>query len=200
MFYRPTLDKHGLPHDPFKAIVSPRPIGWISTLDAQGHANLAPYSFFNGVSDQPPMIMYSTTGPKIGSDDQKDSLTNILETGEFCVSIVSAALADAMNVSSTHFPRGVDEFDRAGLAKAPGKVNKVPFVRDAPAAFECTLFKVIDLPGPARMVIGEVVGVHLDDAHLKNGIFDVTSYQPLARLGYQDYTTVSRVFALKRPE
>ena len=107
MFYRPEIDNHGLPHNPFKAIVAPRPVGWISTLDQDGNANLAPYSFFNGVQDIPPMVMYSTTGRKLGIDEEKDSLTNIRETGEFCVSIVSFDLQDAMNISSAHKPRGM---------------------------------------------------------------------------------------------
>ncbi|MBV1865096.1 MAG: flavin reductase family protein [Rhodobacteraceae bacterium] len=200
MFYRPTEDGHGLPHNPFKAIVSPRPIGWISSRDAAGNANLAPYSFFNGVGEAPPMVMFGAGNQKIGQNERKDSVANILETEEFCVNMVSSDLADAMNITSGHYPRDVDEFARAGLSKATGRVVDVPYVRDAPAVLECRLFKVIDLPGSSRMVIGEVVGIHINDAHLKDGILDVTSYRPLARLGYKDYTSVSEVFALERPE
>lgn len=200
MFYRPTEDGHGLPHNPFKAIVSPRPIGWISSRDAAGQSNLAPYSFFNAISDDPPMVMFGAGDKKIGQNERKDSLANILETEEFCVNIVSSELADAMNITSGHYPRDVDEFERAGLTKATGRIIDVPYVRAAPAVLECRLFKVIDLPGSSRMVIGEVVGIHINDAHLKDGILDVTSYRPLARLGYKDYASISEVFALERPE
>ncbi len=117
MFYRPGLDDHGLPHNPFKAIVSPRPIGWISTRDNTGRDNLAPYSFFNGINDDPPMIMFCTSGPKMELSEEKDSLVNIRDTGEFCVNFVSYALRNAMNISTGHYPRGDDEFTRAGLKK-----------------------------------------------------------------------------------
>ena len=200
MFYRPGQDAHGLPHNPFKAIVSPRPIGWISTRDAKGRANLAPYSFFNAVSEDPPMVMFGSGAQKIGLDEGKDSIANILETGEFCVNFVSMALADAMNITSGHYPHGEDEFAHAGLQKQQGEMVNVDFVQAAPAAFECRLFKVIDLPGTSRMVLGEVVGIHMDETFIKDGIFDVTQYQPLSRLGYQDYAKVEQLFPLARPE
>nr|WP_325251010.1 flavin reductase family protein [Amylibacter sp.] len=199
MFYRPGHEDHGLPHNPFKAIVAPRPIGWISTLGPDGSANLAPYSFFNGVADDPPMVMYSTTGAKIGRDETKDSLTNIRATGEFCVSIVSRALQDAMNLSSGHYAPGEDEYTLAGLTKGTPNVIKAPFVAEAPASLECKLFKEIELPGGAVMVLGEVVGVHIQDVHIIDGILDVTTYQPMARLGYRDYAAVSETFSLNRP-
>lgn len=200
MFYRPNIDQHGLPHNPFKAIVSPRPIGWISTLSKDGIANLAPYSFFNGIQDEPPMVMFSASGFKADTTALKDSLVNIRDTGEFCVNIVSDALKDAMNVTSEHYPHGTDEFEQAGLEKGAPKVIKAPFVAASPAAFECTLHSIIPLPGNGHMVLGEVVGVHIKDAHLKDGMLDVTSYVPLARLGYRDYTSVRDVFSLNRPE
>lgn len=199
MFYRPGQDDHGLPHNPFKTIVAPRPIGWISTVDETGQANLAPYSFFNGIQDEPPMVMYSTTGRKIGRDEEKDSLLNIRTTGEFCVSIVSSALQDAMNISSGHYAPNEDEFAAAGLAKGTSQVVKAPFVADAPVSMECKLFKEIELPGHAFMVIGEVVGIHIRDEHIKDGLLDITSYKPLARLGYRDYTAVTETFSLNRP-
>lgn len=198
MFYRPS-EGHGLPHNPFKAIVAPRPIGWISTVDEDGRANLAPYSFFNGVGDEPPMVMYSTTGPKVGRAEVKDSLTNIRATGEFCVSIVSSALRDAMNVSSGHYAPGDDEFEMAGLTKGASQVVAPPFVAEAPVGMECKLHQIVELPGDATVVFGEVVGIHIRDEHLKDGLLDVTSYQPLARLGYRDYTAVTEVFSLNRP-
>jgi flavin reductase (DIM6/NTAB) family NADH-FMN oxidoreductase RutF len=200
MFYRPEIDNHGLPHNPFKAIVAPRPVGWISTLDQDGNANLAPYSFFNGVQDIPPMVMYSTTGRKLGIDEEKDSLTNIRETGEFCVSIVSFDLQDAMNISSAHKPRGDDEYKHAGLTKGTPNVVNAPFVAEAPASLECRFFKEIELPGHAFVILGEVVGIHIQDQHIKDGLLDITSYKPLARLGYRDYSTVTETFSLNRPD
>lgn len=201
MYYRPNIDDHGLPHNPFKAIVSPRPIGWISTLDKDGRANLAPYSFFNALSDNPPMVMFSSTGGKPDQKYAKDSVANIRDTGEFVVNIVSFALKDQMNTTSAGLDAGVDEFQRAGLAKADCNEVQPPRVASSPASLECKLFKIIDLPGENNvMVIGQVVGVHLDDSVIVNGIFDVTRYNPLARLGYRDYTAVKEVFPLKRPE
>jgi flavin reductase (DIM6/NTAB) family NADH-FMN oxidoreductase RutF len=201
MFYRPGIDGHGLPYNPFKAIVSPRPIGWISSLDAQGRANLAPYSFFNALADRPPMVMYSSNGTKPGLAEGKDSLANIRETGEFVVNIVPYSLRDRMNVSSAHYPAGEDEFARAGLTPLPCRVVRPPRVGEAPASLECRVWKIVELPGEANvMVIGEVVGVHIDDAMLVDGRLDVTRYAPLARLGYRDYAAVREVFALDRPE
>jgi flavin reductase (DIM6/NTAB) family NADH-FMN oxidoreductase RutF len=201
MFYRPGLDPHGLPHNPFKALVAPRPIGWISTRDAEGSINLAPYSFFNAIADTPPMVMYSSTGRKIGLDEGKDTVANIRATGEFVVNIVSFALRDAMNASSGNYPAGEDEFARAGLTPAPCREVAPPRVAEAPASLECRAWKVIDLPGAANtLVIGEVVGVHLADAILVEGRVDVTLYQPMARLGYRDYAVVREVFALRRPD
>lgn len=198
MFYRPE-DGHGLPHNPFKAIIAPRPIGWISTVDKQGRANLAPYSFFNGVSDDPPMVMFSATGNKETRDDPKDSIANIRDTGQFVVNIVSEALKDAMNTSSGLYDRGDDEFQHAGLEKAEGQTVGVPFVKSAPAALECELWQEIDLPGTAVMIIGKVKGIHLNDAFLRDGIFDVSLFRPLARLGYRDYMVVDSLFTLNRP-
>ncbi|MCK4860863.1 MAG: flavin reductase family protein [Rhodobacteraceae bacterium] len=200
MFYRPNIDDHGLPHNPFKAIVSPRPIGWISTVDAQGRANLAPYSFFNAVTDNPPMVMFASTGAKPDQSYAKDSVANIRATGEFVVNIVSLELKDLMNSSSGALAAGSDEFEHAGITKADCNIVKAPRVAASPASLECKLFKIIDLPGENNvMVLGEVVGVHLDDTVIVNGIFDVTRYTPLARLGYKDYTSVTDVFALNRP-
>lgn len=201
MFYRPGIDPHGLSHNPFKAMVAPRPIGWISSLDAKGTANLAPYSYFNVIADNPPMVMISSTGAKPDRGDTKDTVANIRETGEFVCNIVSFALKDAMNQSSGDYPANVDEFEMAGLEKAPCEVVKAPRVAAAPGALECKLWKVIDLPAPGQlMVIGEVVGIHIDDAALKDGIFDVTSFQPVSRLGYLDYSYVSEVFQMNRPK
>ncbi|MFQ5564926.1 MAG: flavin reductase family protein [Paracoccaceae bacterium] len=205
MFYRPA-DGHGLPHDPFKALVTPRPIGWISTLDAEGRANLAPFSFFNGCGDAPPMVMFAQTGRKSRPEPVKDSIANIRATGEFACNIVSQALREAMNMSSGTYQPEVDEFELAGLTKAPGKAISAPHVAEAPAVLECRLVKVVDdLPSWREhafniMAIGEVVGVHIDDTIVKDGRVDVCAYNPVARMGYKDYTTVTGIWAMERPD
>jgi len=200
MFYRPEANDHGLPHNPFKAIVAPRPIGWISTLDTDGNANLAPYSFFNALCDTPPMVMFASGGNKADQPQGKDSVSNVRATGEFAVNIVPFALQDQMNASSAPLPAGRDEFDAAGLEKAASVAIAAPHVAASPAVLECRLFKIIELPGAANtMVIGEVVGVHIKDNFIVNGKFDITLFQPMARLGYMDYAAISDVFSLKRP-
>ncbi|MBP7241220.1 flavin reductase family protein [Amaricoccus sp.] len=200
MFYRPGVDSHGLAHNPFKALVAPRPIGWISTLDPEGRRNLAPYSFFNALSDTPPMVMYATTGRKGGRDEAKETITNIRATGEFVVNIVPYELREAMNASSASLAPEVDEFAHAGLTPVAGNVVRAPRVAEAPASLECRAWKLIDLPGAHNVLaIGEVVGVHIDDAALVDGMVDVTRYAPLARLGYRDYAAVREVFPMTRP-
>jgi len=200
MFYRPGLDPHGLPHNPFKAMVSPRPIGWISSLDAQGQANLAPYSFFNALADAPPMVMFSSTGSKPDQPYAKDSVANIRATGEFVCNLVGYEMRDAMNASSAALAAGDDEFEAAGLTTAPSSVVAPPRVAGVPGALECKIYQIVDLPGEANhMVIGEVVGIYIDEAVLKDGVFDVLKYNPLARLGYRDYATVRELFSLNRP-
>ncbi len=200
MFYRPE-DGHGLPHNPFSAIITPRPIGWISSRDGDAHDNLAPYSFFNGVAYSPPQVMFATTSRKSDRKIGKDSADNASETGVFCVNIVSAALRDAMNVSSGSHARGVDEFALAGLEKATCETIDCARVAAAPAALECRLAQIVELKGHENyMVIGEVTGIHLDDDCIVDGRFDVTRFQPLARLGYRDYSVVDKVFSLARPD
>ena len=205
MFYRPA-EGHGLPHDPFKAIVTPRPIGWISTLDAEGRANLAPYSFFNGCGDAPPMVMFAQTGRKSRPELLKDTIANARATGEFACNIVSAALKEAMNASSATRDLGVDEFELAGLAKAPGKAIAVPHVAESPVVLECRVAKIIDdLPSWREhaanvVVIGEVVGVHIREEYLTAGRLDPLKFNPVARMGYMDYTTVTDVWEMLRPD
>lgn len=203
MFYQPK-DGHGLPHDPFKAIVAPRPIGWISTVDTEGRPNLAPYSFFNGCGDRPPMVMFAQTGAKKADVLVKDSVANARKTGEFACNVVSQALKEAMNVSTEAFDADVDEFERAGLTKAPGRMIAAPHVAEAPAVLECRTHQVLDLPAwqdgwTNVVVIGEVVGVHIRDEHLTGGILDVLGYNPVARMGYMDYSTVTQKWAMRRP-
>lgn len=200
MFYQPK-DGHGLPHSPFNAIVTPRPIGWISTRDTDGRDNLAPYSFYNGVAYVPPQVMFSATGSKPGETGDKDSVANIRETGVFCVNVVSEALTDQMNITTEHFGRGDDEFHRAGLEKADCTLINCARVAAAPAVFECRMTQIVKLLGENNhTVFGEVIGVHIDNSCLVNGRFDVTKFNPLARLGYRDYTVVRDVFELNRPD
>ncbi len=199
MFYRPE-DGHGLPHNPFSAIVSPRPIGWISTRGKNGRNNLAPYSYFNAIANEPPQVMFASTSNKGDRHYGKDTLANIDETGVFCVNIVSFDLRDAMNASSGGYGAEVDEFEVAGLDRTECETIDCARVAAAPAALECRLQQIVTLKGQANtVVIGEVTGVHMADSTLVDGRFDVMTYRPLSRLGYRDYASVDTVFSLKRP-
>lgn len=200
MFYKPA-DGHGLPHNPFNAIVTPRPIGWISSRAADGSDNLAPYSFFNAVAYVPAQVMFASTSAKPDRAGTKDSVGNIRETGVFCVNIVEYAARDVMNASSGALPREVDEFAHAGIEKAACETIDCARVANAPAHLECRLTQIVQLPGAANFVVfGEVTGIHLRDDCLVDGRFDVTRFQPLARLGYRDYAVVREVFELARPD
>lgn len=191
MFYRPA-DGHGLPHNPFNAIVTPRPIGWISSTGAMGD-NLAPYSFFNAVAYTPPQVMFASTGVK-------DSLRNIRETGVFAVNIVSEAMMAAMSETSATLPHGTDEFAHAKVEKAPCETIACPRVAGAPATLECRLTQEIELLGTGNfLILGEVTGIHLRDDCLRGGRFDITAFHPVARLGYRDYAVVREVIELARP-
>jgi flavin reductase (DIM6/NTAB) family NADH-FMN oxidoreductase RutF len=192
MFYEPRQG-HGLPHNPLNAIVSPRPIGWISTTGSLGD-NLAPYSFFNAVAYRPPQVMFASTGIK-------DSVQNIRETHVFAVNVVGEAMFAAMSETSVSVPRDVDEFGLAGLAKVPCRTIACPSVAGAPAVLECVLVQEVALRGTGNaLIIGEVTGVHLRDDCIVEGRFDVTRYRPVARLGYHDYAVVREVIQLVRPD
>jgi flavin reductase (DIM6/NTAB) family NADH-FMN oxidoreductase RutF len=199
MHYDTAKNNHGLRFNPFKALVAPRPIGWIGTVSAEGQRNLAPYSFFNAVSDRPPMVMFS-------SHDRKDSVTNIEQTGEFTCSLATWDLRDPMNMSSAAVAPGVDEFELAGLTPAPSQMVKAPRVAESPAAFECKLWKMLELPGAGghnyTVVFGTVVAVYIDDAFVKDGMVDTGAMRPIARMGYMQYSVVrpETVFELNRPE
>ena len=200
MFYRPE-EGHGLPQNPLNAIVAPRPIGWISTRGTLGD-NLAPYSFFNAVAYEPPQVMFATTS---GKPDQpsgtKDSLSNIAETGVFCVNVVAFEMREAMNASSAALPKEVDEFEHAGLTPVDCETINCARIDGVPAALECRLTQIVTLPGESnRIAFGEVIGIHLRDDCLVEGVFDVTRFQPLARMGYRDYSVVQEVFSLARPD
>lgn len=197
MFYEPSKG-HGLPHDPFKALVSPRPIGWISTQAKDGSLNLAPYSFFNALGTNPHLVMFCSEGAK-------DSYTNALETGEFVANLVSSDLIEQMNASSVDAPHGVSEFDYAGLTPEPSRLVRPPRVREAHAALECKVTEILspkDLNGDPTsryMIIGQVVGVYISDDALTDGMFDVVKAGNVARLGYLDFSNVKEVFQRTRP-
>jgi flavin reductase (DIM6/NTAB) family NADH-FMN oxidoreductase RutF len=201
VFYETAGNKHGLKHDPFKALVVPRPIGWISTISKAGICNIAPYSFFNAVGEKPTYVMFSSAGPK-------DSLLNIEETGEFVCSLATWDLRYNMNITSAAVPRGVDEFPIGDLTAAASHLVKPPRVKESPAAFECVHWKTIDLP-PAvpggksgnSVVFGKVVGVYIEDSFVKDGMVDTGAMRPVARLGYMDYAVVTpeTVFTINRP-
>jgi flavin reductase (DIM6/NTAB) family NADH-FMN oxidoreductase RutF len=191
MFYRPA-DGHGLPHNPFNAIVTPRPIGWLSSTGSMGD-NLAPYSFFNAVAYTPPQVMFASTGIK-------DSLLNIRETGVFAVNIVEEAMLHAMNATSAPLPRDIDEFTRCGVDRAPCESIPCPRVAHAPAVLECVVTQEIALRGRDNiLILAEVTGIHLRDDCMVDGRFDVTRFHPAARMGYRDYTIVREVFEVLRP-
>ncbi|TCL09999.1 flavin reductase (DIM6/NTAB) family NADH-FMN oxidoreductase RutF [Shimia isoporae] len=200
MFYEPK-DGHGLPHNPFNALITPRPIAWVSTRDANGVRNLAPYSFFNGTSYTPPQVMFASTGTKSDQPEGKDSLANIRETGVFCINIVEETMRDAMNVSTTGFDKDVDEFERAGLEAAQCDTIDCPRLVGAPASMECRMTQIVEQLGENNFIImGEVTGIHMRDDCIVDGIFDVTTFRPLARLGYRDYSVVDNTFTLARPD
>ena len=200
MFYETADNKHGLPHDPFKALAVPRPIGWIASMGPDGRCNLAPYSFFNAVAEKPHYVV-------VGSAGAKDTLTNIRETGEFTCSLATYELREHMNTTSAPVPHGVDEFPLAGLTAASSRLIRPPRVKEAPAAFECKLWQAIDLPGAGKykqsytLIIGLVVGIHIDDRFIKDGRVDTGAMRPIARLGYMDYAVVTpeTMFSIERP-
>lgn len=198
MFYDARKNDHGLPHDPVKAIIAPRPIGWITSMSAAGEINLAPYSFFNGVSSRPAVVMFSSEG-------RKDSLTFITETKEFVCNLATFDLRDAMNRTSAPMPRGVNEMEAAGLAAAPSRLVKPPRVAASHCALECQLLQIVplnDIEGQSidcHVVFGQVIGVHIDDQFIRNGRLDTAAMKPLARCGYQNYAIVENEFRLTRP-
>jgi len=199
MFYRPE-NGHGLAHNPFNAIIAPRPIGWISTRGADGSENLAPYSFFNAVAYVPPQVMFASTSAKPDRGDTKDTVANIRETGVFCVNIVEYAMRDAMNQTSGPWPRETDEFTHAGIDRVDCETIACSHVAGVPAALECRVTQIVKLEGAANIaVFGEVVGVHLRDDCVIDGMFDITAFGALARLGYRDYAVIREAFTLERP-
>lgn len=188
----------GLPHDPLKAIVAPRPIGWISTLDRDGRANLAPYSFFNMIQTAPPFCCF-------GSDGVKHTAANAVATGEFVVNIATRPLFEAMNASSAALAEGESEFEHAGLERAPCRLVKPPRVAASPASLECKVVHAMELRDVegrgtgGQLVIGQIVAVHIAEWALKDGRFDMLAARTIARCGYRDYTEVTALFSALRP-
>jgi flavin reductase (DIM6/NTAB) family NADH-FMN oxidoreductase RutF len=200
MFYAPGSSNHGLAHDPFKAIVTPRPIGWITAMSAKGEINLSPYSFFNAISDNPHMVAFSSGG-------RKDAVTFVEETKEFVCNLATFDLRDQMNATSAVLPRGENEMIHAGLTPAPSRIVAPPRVSEAPAALECRWLQTVPLVplegvDPAYwLVIGQVVGIHIDDRYIVDGMVDTAAMRPIARAGYRDYfvSTPETKFSLRRP-
>lgn len=198
MFYEPAKRDHGLPHDPFKALVAPRPIGWISTRASDGRLNLAPYSYFNALSDSPWLVAFA-------SDGRKDSASFAAESGEFVVNIVTEKFASAMVNTSVDAPRGESEFVFAGLGSEPSTIIAAPRVKGIAAALECKVTEILQpkllsgLPSGIQLVIGEVVGIHIDEEMLTNGRFDYKKAGLVSRLGYLDYAIAGSTFEMRRP-
>ena len=198
-FFEPeNRDRKLFPWDPFKGVVVPRPIGWVSSMNKAGQVNLAPYSFFNGVQSRPRIVSFC-------SETEKDAAAFAIESGEFAWSMATWELRDQMNATSEGLPRGQSEFDYAKLATAPCKLIKAPRVADSPAAMECKVTQVLrvkDVEGRETggvVVYGQVIGMHIDERFMKNGRFDLAAVKPIARCGYDEYTVVEKVFAMTRP-
>ena len=197
-FYEPA-NGHGLRHDPFKAIVAPRPIGWISTLSTAGAVNLAPYSFFNALSSDPPILAFA-------GDRHADTIVNARDTGAFVYTVVSLALAERMSATSYAWPHGVDEMRKVGVEPAACRIVAAPRVAASPASMECRTLQVIDLNDlegratSSTLIIGQVVGIHIDRAFIKNGVYDTAAAEPLARCGsWGDYAVVRELIRMRRP-
>ncbi|KAB2107221.1 hypothetical protein AG0111_0g4427 [Alternaria gaisen] len=217
MFYQPGKEDHGLPYDPFKACVLPRPIGWISTLSPDGHANLAPYSQFNNLTFDPPYVMFSAN--QTPSNSQKDTVRNVEATGKFIWNLATYELREEVNRSAVQEEYGVDEFEKAGVEKEDSKLSGVvvigdsgegrkemmiPMVMRSPVKFECEYYTTLRLPGnppmgSADVVIGKVIGVHIDERVLTDGKIDVRKTEPIARCGYYEYAVVRDTFEMRIP-
>jgi flavin reductase (DIM6/NTAB) family NADH-FMN oxidoreductase RutF len=198
IFFKPDeRDRKQFPHDPFKGMIVPRPVGWVSTMNAAGQVNLAPYSFFNAFSSRPMIVGFASESPK-------DSEAFAVEGGEFTWSMATYALREQMSQTSAPLPRGESEFAHAGLEAAPCRLVRPPRVAASPAALECKVTQVVRLQAldgslGGTLVLGQVVGIHIDPRYVKNGQLDAVAMQPIARCGYHDYTVIDRVFTMQRP-
>ena len=203
MYYETAKNDHGLPYNPLKACVAPRPIGWLTTLSAAGVVNLAPFSFFNLLSYDPPFVMFSA-GTHEADGGKKDTVANVEATGEFVYNMSTWAQREQMNLTAMLVERGVDEMAAAGLEPLPSRLVRPPRVKGSPVHFECKLHQVVTLPGNKptsehHVVIGRVVAVHIDDAALTaDGLVDLVKIRPIARLGYKDYSSVDAIFQMEK--
>jgi flavin reductase (DIM6/NTAB) family NADH-FMN oxidoreductase RutF len=203
MFYETDGNDYGLRFNPLKACVVPRPIGWISTISAAGLANLAPFSFFNLLSYDPPFVLFSA-GTHEADGGRKDTVVNVEATGEFVYNMATWAQRTQMNATASIVARGVDELTAVGLEPLPSRLVRPPRVKGSPVHFECRLHQVVVLPGrrPAaehQLVIGRVVAVHVDDDVIApDGRLDVLKMRPIARLGYKDYASVEATFEMPK--
>ncbi len=203
MFYHFDRPDPRVSPSPFKACVVPRPIGWISTVSAAGIPNLAPFSFFNAIGEEPPLVMFCANGEHV-EGGEKDSVKNARETGEFVVNLATWSLRHAVNQSSATVARSVDEFQLAGLTPAPSLRVRPPRVSESPVSLECVVSDIYDLPfdesqEPGWMVMGRVLGVHIDDEVLVDGRVSIAKLHPIARLGYREFAAVEQVFNMARP-
>lgn len=197
MFYRPGIDPHGFDRNPFKALVVPRPIAWISTIDAEGHINLAPFSYFNAIATDPPMVMFSAGGEARA----KDTPENIKSTGDFVVNIVPEHLFSQMTQTAEALDAQVDETEAVGIETRPSRLVKPPCVAESPVNLECRMYRCVELPRDAHghantAVIGEVIGIHIRDHLYPQGRLQVAEMKPMARLGYDEYAVVDRAVTL----
>ncbi len=201
MFYQPKKNPFSI--DPYKSLIFPRPIGWISSIDKKGIVNLAPYSYFNAIADNPPQIMF-VAGATDRSFQKKDTLNNIIATKEFVVNFATTATRKQMNLSSKDIHKDDDEFVLTKLKKRKSRLVKVPSVADSPVNLECKLLKSIKLKSSLRnfstMVMGEVIGIYIKDSFIEKGRVNSTAMRYVARMGYSEYTTVSSKFKMKRPK
>lgn len=206
MFYEPSKKNHGLPKNPFNSLIVPRPIGWISSVDTEGVSNLAPYSFFNAVSYQPPTVMFSG-GVGSADDGMKDSVRNIEASGEFVCNIATWHTREQMNQSSAPVSPDTDEIELTGLTPIASTLVSAPRIAEAPVHLECRYLKTVDIPGWSKadeykMILGEVIGIHIrDELITEDGLVDVAKMMPIGRLGYDDYTRIDidSIFKMKRP-
>ncbi len=203
MFYEPDNNDHGLPFNPVKACVVPRPIGWITSMSADGNINLAPFSFFNGLSYDPPYVCFSIGG-HTEDGGLKDTAANIEATGEFVYNMATWSQRDEMNITGLIVEHGVNEMEAAGLEPLPSKLVAPPRVKGAPVHFECKHFQTVILPGHTpvsthHLIIGRVIGVHIeDDMITADGLVDTLKMRPIARLGYKDYCAVDETFSMEK--
>ena len=203
MFFTPGNHPNTLSHNPFNAIVVPRPIGWISTLSKSGIPNLAPYSFFNAVAYDPPQVMFAATSSHTHGG-QKDSVQNAQDTDEFVVNVVTYDLREHMNTSAVSAPPDINEFEYANLTQEPSEMVKAPRVAESPIHLECTYTQTVELPtddpaAPNTVIFGQVVGIHIREEVIKEGKLDLMAIQPVGRLGYLDYVHVTQSFNMDRP-